>query len=83
MFYLQPPMASNQAEQLHPEPIAGALIFDSRGKIFLTKSHKWHDKYVIPGGHIGLGERAVDALRREIKEETGLEICLLSHTPRG
>lgn len=28
----------------------------------------------MPGGHIELGERMVDALKREIKEETGLNI---------
>ena len=37
-------------------------------------SHKWKDLYVIPGGHIELGERMEDALRREILEETGLAI---------
>lgn len=38
------------------------------------KSHKWIGKYVIPGGHVELGERIEDALKREIKEETGLDI---------
>lgn len=38
------------------------------------RSHKWHDKYVVPGGHIELGERMEDALRREVKEETGLDV---------
>lgn len=62
------------AEQKFPEPIVGALIFNQENKIFLMKSHKWKDKYVIPGGHIELGERMEDALVREVKEETGLEI---------
>src|SRR3990167_5179660 len=61
-------------EQKYPEPICGALIFNPADKIFLMKSHKWKDKYVIPGGHIELGERIEDALKREIKEETGLDI---------
>jgi len=62
-------------EQKYPEPTVGALIFDPEGKVLLIKSHKWGDRYVIPGGHIELGEKIEDALRREIKEETGLDIC--------
>jgi len=42
--------------------------------LFLMRSHKWRDKYVVPGGHIELGETAEHALTREVKEETGLDI---------
>lgn len=62
------------AEQQYPEPTVGALIFNPEGELLLLKSHKWRDKYVIPGGHIELGETLEEALRREIKEETGLDI---------
>jgi nucleoside triphosphatase len=62
------------AEQQYPEPTVGALIFDPAGRLFLMKSHKWKDKYCIPGGHIELGERIEDAVRREVKEETNLDI---------
>ena len=62
------------AEQLFPEPTVGILIFNPRGELFLVKTHKWHDKYGVPGGHIELGESAVEAARREAREETGLEI---------
>ena len=61
-------------EQKYPEPAVGALIFNKEGKIFLMKSHKWNNKYVIPGGHIELGETMEDALKREIKEETNMDI---------
>lgn len=61
-------------KQQYPEPTCGALIFNQEGKIFLMKSHKWRGKYVIPGGHVELGEKIEDALKREIKEETGLNI---------
>lgn len=61
-------------KQQYPEPTVGALIFNQAGKVLLTKSHRWRDQYVIPGGHIELGETMEAALRREIKEETGLSI---------
>jgi nucleoside triphosphatase len=61
-------------EQQYPEPTVGALIFNAEGKYLLLKSHKWFGKYVIPGGHIELGETMEQALIREIKEETNLDI---------
>ena len=62
------------AEQIFPEVAVGALIFNKEGKLFLMKSHKWRGKYTIPGGHVELGETLEEALKREIKEETGLSI---------
>ena len=62
------------AEQTYPEPTVGALIFDPQERLFLMKSHKWYGKYVVPGGHIELGEGAVEALVREVKEETNLDV---------
>ncbi|MBS4535245.1 NUDIX domain-containing protein [Clostridium sp. D2Q-14] len=58
----------------YPEPTVGAIIFNPDNKVLLCKSHKWNNKYIIPGGHIELGEKMEEALRREILEETGLEI---------
>jgi nucleoside triphosphatase len=60
--------------QTFPEPTVGALVFGPDGRLFLMRSHKWRDRYVVPGGHIELGESMEDALRREVKEETGLDI---------
>ncbi len=62
------------SEQKYPEPTVGALIFNQEGKIFLMTSPKWKGKYVIPGGHIELGETIEQALKREMKEETNLDI---------
>lgn len=62
------------SEQKFPEPTVGILIFNPRGELLLVRSHKWHDRYVVPGGHVELGESAADAARREALEETGLAI---------
>ena len=62
------------AEQTFPEPTVGAFIFNKAGEILLLKSHKWPGKYVVPGGHVELGEHLEDAVIRETKEETGLDI---------
>ncbi|MBC8504846.1 MAG: NUDIX domain-containing protein [Anaerolineales bacterium] len=61
-------------KQEYPHPTVGALIFDPDGRLFLMKSHKWHGKYVVPGGHIELGETIEEALNREVKEETNLDV---------
>ena len=61
-------------KQQYPEPTVGALVFNPAGKLLLMKSHKWHNQFVVPGGHIELGETMEAALRREISEETALSI---------
>jgi nucleoside triphosphatase len=58
----------------YPQPTAGALIFNPKGEVLLVQSHKWRGKWVMPGGRIQAGEKIVDALKREIIEETGLKI---------
>ena len=58
----------------YPEPTVGAVIFNPDNKILLCRSSRWNNAYVIPGGHIELGEKMEDALKREIMEETGLKI---------
>lgn len=62
------------ADQVFPEPTVGVFIFNASGEVLLLKSHKWPGKYVVPGGHVELGERLEEAAIREAKEETGLDI---------
>lgn len=61
-------------DQIFPEPTVGAFIFNAKGELLLLQSHKWPGWYVVPGGHVELGERLEEALAREAKEETGLDI---------
>ncbi len=61
-------------DQLFPEPTTGVFIFNPAGELLLLESHKWPGRYVVPGGHVELGERIEDAAIREAKEETGLDV---------
>jgi len=60
----------------------GALIEDRKGRILLVR-HKperggfWQGKWICPGGELELGEEIGAGIKREIKEETNLEIDLV------
>jgi nucleoside triphosphatase len=67
-------MSGRDENRRYPEPTVGALILNGKGQILLAKSSKWKDRFTLPGGHVELGETVEEALKREIKEEVGLEI---------
>ena len=54
---------------------AGAIVTDSRGRVLLLK-HRFRpgSGWGLPGGFIERGEQPVEALRRELREEIGLEV---------
>jgi 8-oxo-dGTP pyrophosphatase MutT (NUDIX family) len=54
------------------EIVGSAIIEAPDGNILLVRSPKWHNRWVMPGGHIEPGETINDALSREAKEEVGL-----------
>lgn len=57
-----------------PVVTVGALIFNRTGQVLMIRTHKWSDLWGIPGGKIKPNEPALDALRREVEEETNLLI---------
>jgi phosphoglycolate phosphatase len=59
---------------VYPVVTVGAVIFNEAGQVLLVRTDKWSGLWGIPGGKIKFGEPAVTALRREIKEETNLDI---------
>lgn len=62
------------SNQKYPEPTVGALVVNAFGQVLLLRSHKWPAGYALPGGHVEVGERLEDAVVREVKEETGLDV---------
>ena len=72
-LWLRPRLKS--FEQAHmPVATVGGLIFGADDRALLVRTHKWSDLWGIPGGKIKWGEPSIDALRRELKEETNLDI---------
>ena len=66
---------SKKFEEAHrPVVTAGALIYNASGDVLMVRTHKWSDMWGIPGGKIKWGEPSEDALRREIMEETNLDV---------
>ena len=57
-----------------PTATVGALVFNTANEVLMIRTHKWSDLWGIPGGKIKWGEPSVEALRREIKEETNLDV---------
>ena len=52
---------------------ACALIRDAEGRVLVLRS-RYADRWQLPGGCAAHGEPALTALRRECREELGLEI---------
>lgn len=55
-------------------PAAGACIRDGEGRILLLRRTDGDNLWSFPGGMMEPGEGAVDAVKREVREEIGLEV---------
>ncbi|MDR9392354.1 MAG: NUDIX domain-containing protein [Trueperaceae bacterium] len=59
-----------------PRPLAtvGALVLDPQGRGLFVRTAKWRDTWGVPGGKIEPGEAILDAVLRELFEETALVV---------
>jgi ADP-ribose pyrophosphatase YjhB (NUDIX family) len=54
---------------------AGAVVRDERGRVLLLKHVlRKGSGWGVPGGFLKAGEQPEEAIRRELREETGLEL---------
>lgn len=61
----------------------GAVIKDEADRVLLVrhvpeKRGFWEGKWICPGGRLEVGESIAEGIHREVQEETGLEIELVS-----
>jgi ADP-ribose pyrophosphatase YjhB (NUDIX family) len=63
-------------EYASSEATASAIVRDERGRLLLARrgAEPHRDKWDLPGGFLEEGEHPLDALRRELREEAGVEI---------
>ena len=58
--------------------VAKVVIIDDSNMVLMLKRSDYVDKYAgewdLPGGHIKVGEDFEAGMKREVKEETGLDI---------
>lgn len=65
----------------HPDQpvvgVGGVVIDDGRALLILRGSPPLEGKWSIPGGVLELGETLAEGVRRELAEETGLQVKVL------
>ena len=59
---------------------ATGLVFNKNGQILMIK-HKKQGKWLPPGGHMNENELPCEAAAREVLEETGISVQVLSSVP--
>lgn len=66
--------------------VAVGAVIQERDRVLLVKHVPqrrsfWEGKWICPGGRLELGETIAEGVRREVKEETNLEIDLVQALP--
>ena len=66
-------------EDMDTEQVRKAVLVNDEDKVLILKSSDKNEKHAgewdLPGGHIHEGEDDIEGLKREVKEETGLDIA--------
>jgi 8-oxo-dGTP diphosphatase len=74
-------MRESAAERTYPTrpylAVSAAIFRDGRVLIVRRGRPPAHGLYTLPGGGVELGETLEEAIKREAREETGLEIAPL------
>jgi len=77
----QPPGASPEPGLRYPLATVGVLIVGPSERLLLIRTHKWQDRWGVPGGKIDYGETLLAAAHREVREETGLALTTIVWAP--
>lgn len=56
-------------------PSVSAVIFDRQGQLLLQRRSDG-GQWGLPGGSVEIGESITQAIRREVREETGLDVTV-------
>jgi mutator protein MutT len=64
------------ATYAHSKPTASGVVVDEGGRVLLSKRAKdpFAGKWDLPGGFLEEGEHPLDGVKRELREEAGIEI---------
>ncbi len=57
--------------------VDGVIIYNNGVVLIKRKNEPFKDFYALPGGFVEYGETVEEALKREMKEETGLDVRIL------
>lgn len=70
-------MKSRREYPSRPLVGAGAVVYDGPKVLLVKRKFPPNEgRWALPGGLVELGERVQDAVIREVKEETGLDVIL-------